>query len=167
MLFAWRLPAAAMSPSSDREEMISELRRSKRYTDFLPISVTAMSGITNSTIAGPFSGRIIDISKNGACLLMTQVLSKTYHIFHSTKEDDSSFLQLHINLPPELVDFVIPARPIWLGPFEIEDIKAYRMGVDFLINPDGEQMARLEKVMMKKQGERDDLWTSMMMPRNK
>ncbi len=147
--------------------MISELRRSKRYTDFLPISVSAMSGVTNSTIAGPFSGRIVDISKNGACLLMTQVLLKTFHIYHSTREDDSSFLQLLINLPPELVDFIIPARPVWLRPFDIEDIKAYRMGVDFLINPDGEQMERLEKVMLKKQKERDDLWTSMAMPRKK
>jgi hypothetical protein len=147
--------------------MISELRRSKRYTDFLPISVSAMSGVTHSTIAGPFSGRIVDISKNGACLLMTQVLLKTYHIFHSTREDDSSFLQLHINLPPELVDFIIPARPVWLGSFDIEDIKAYRMGVDFLINPDGEQMKKLENVMMKKQKERDELWTSMAMPRKK
>lgn len=147
--------------------MISDLRRSKRYTDFLPISVFAVSGVTNSKIAGPFSGRIIDISKNGACLLMTQVLRETYHIYHSTKGDDSSFLQLNINLPPDLVDFIIPARPIWLGPFDIEDIKAYRMGVDFLLNPDGEQMQRLERVVMKKQKERDDLWTSMLMPRKK
>ncbi|MDH3329803.1 MAG: hypothetical protein OEM01_11260, partial [Desulfobulbaceae bacterium] len=109
----------------------------------------------------------VDISKNGACLLMTQVLLKTYHIFHSTREDDSSFLQLHINLPPELVDFIIPARPVWFGSFDIEDIKAYRMGVDFLINPDGEQMKKLENVMMKKQKERDELWTSMAMPRKK
>ena len=147
--------------------MISELRRSKRYTDFLPISVSAISGVNNSTIAGPFSGRIIDISRNGACLLMTQVLLKTYHVYHSTKEDDSSFLQLHINLPPDLNDFIIPARPAWLSAFDIEDIKAYRMGVDFMISPDGEQMQRLEKVMMKKQHQRDDLWTSMAMPKDK
>lgn len=147
--------------------MISELRRSKRYTDFLPISVSAISGVTNASLAGPFSGRIIDISKNGACLLMTQVLLNTFHIYHTTREDDSTFVQLHINLPPDLSDFMIPARPVWLAPFDIEDIKAYRMGVDFMINPDGEQMQRLERVMMKKQRERDELWTSMAMPRAK
>ncbi|MDW7773142.1 MAG: PilZ domain-containing protein [Desulfobulbaceae bacterium] len=144
--------------------MNTELRRSKRYADFLPISVTAMSGISNSIIAGPFSGRIIDISKNGACLLMTQVLMKTYHIYHSTRENDSSFLQLHINLPPDLNDFVIPARPVWISPFDIEEIKAFKMGVDFMINPDGEQMGRLEKVMMQKQKERDELWSAMVSP---
>lgn len=147
--------------------MITELRRSKRYTDFLPISVSAMSGIENKVIAGPFSGRIIDISKNGACLLMTQVMAKNYHVFHTTKDNDSAFLRLHINLPPELVDFIIPARPVWIGPFTIEDIKAYKMGVDFLINPEGDQMTKLEQVMMKKQKERDTLWTSLLPPGKK
>lgn len=141
--------------------MITDLRRSKRYNDFLPISVSALSAKTNSTLAGPFSGRIIDISRNGACLLMTQVLVKTYHIYHSTREDDSAFLELLINLPPDLVEFAIPARPVWIGPFVIEDIKAYKMGVDFMINPEGEQMRKLEAVLMKKQKERDDLWTTM------
>ena len=145
--------------------MISELRQSKRYNDFLPISVLAISGPNNTVIAGPFSGRITDISKTGACLLMTQVLQKTYHVYHSTIEDESLFLQLIINLPPELTEFIIPARPVWIDQFDIEDIKAFRMGVEFLINPEGEQIAIMERVMMKKQKDRDMLWASMLMPR--
>ncbi len=147
--------------------MISELRRSKRYADFLPISVSVMSGVNNSTIAGPFSGRIVDISRHGACLLMTQVLLKTFHVYHTTKEDDSLFLQLHINIPPDLSDFIIPARPVWLNQFDMEDIKAYRMGVDFMVSPEGVQMKTLEKAMLRKQKERDSLWASMAMTKEK
>ena len=145
--------------------MITDLRRSRRYTDFLPISVSAVSGVDNAEVAGPFSGRIIDISRHGACLLMTQVLLKTFHVYHSTKEDDSLFLQLNINIPPDLINFSIPARPVWLNPFDLEDIKAFRLGVEFMISPDGEQMLRLESVMRKKQGERDEIWSSMAMPK--
>lgn len=144
--------------------MITDLRRSRRYTDFLPISVSAVSGTDKKPVAGPFSGRIIDISRHGACLLMTQVLLRTYHVYHSTRENDSRFLQLQINIPPDLVNFAIPAQPVWIKPFDIDEIKAFRMGVDFLISPDGEQMQRLEQVMRRKQGERDELWTSMAMP---
>ena len=144
--------------------MITDLRRSRRYNDFLPISVSALSGVHKTTIAGPFSGRIIDISRHGACLLMTQVILKTYHVYHSTKADDSNFLQLNINIPPDLVNFSIPALPVWLRPFDIEEIKAFRMGVEFLISPDGAQMKRLESVMRKKQTERDQLWNTMAMP---
>jgi len=144
--------------------MITDLRRSKRYADFLPISVTALHKGDSTHSVGPFSGRIIDISRHGACLLMTQVLHKTYHVYHSTKENDESILELHINLPPELRNLVIPCRPIWLKPFQIEEIKAFRMGVDFLISPDGEKMQRLEKELMKNQKERDELWSSLATP---
>ena len=144
--------------------MNTDLRRSRRYNDFLPISVAAISGVNKEIFAGPFSGRIIDISRHGACLLMTQVLLKTYHVYHSTIENDSNSLQLNINIPPDLVNFAIPAMPVWLRPFNLDEIKAFRMGVDFLISPDGEQMLRLENVMRKKQTQRDDLWNSMAMP---
>ncbi|GAB4344009.1 MAG: hypothetical protein Kow0089_20230 [Desulfobulbaceae bacterium] len=147
--------------------MITDMRRSKRYTDFLPISVTAVPGGDQAKAVGPFSGRIVDISRHGACLLMTQVLHKAYHVYHSTKEDEEAFLELHINLPPELVNMVIPCRPVWIGPFQVEEIRAFRMGVDFLINPDGEKMQRLERELMKKRKSRDELWSSLAKPLTK
>lgn len=144
--------------------MNTDLRRSKRYADFLPISVIALPDGEHGQSVGPFSGRIIDISKHGACLLMTQVLQKTYHVYHTTEKNEDSILELHINIPPELHNITIPCRPIWLKPFQIEEIKAFRMGVDFLINPDGEKMNRLERELMKKQKERDELWSSLANP---
>ncbi len=147
--------------------MNTDLRRSKRYNDFLPISVNALPKGDNTRKVGPFSGRIIDISRHGACLLMTQVLQKTFHVYHSTREDDESLLELHINIPPELRNLVIPCRPVWIGPFQVDEIKAFRMGVDFLINPEGEKMQQLERELMKKQKERDDLWSSLTSTRKK
>ncbi|VAW41971.1 hypothetical protein MNBD_DELTA04-926 [hydrothermal vent metagenome] len=143
--------------------MITDLRQSKRYTDFLPISVSAKSGVKNSFVAGPFSGRIVDISRHGACLLMTQVMSKSFHIFHSTKEDNSLFLELYINIPPDLVAFALPARPVWMNTFDMEDIRAFRMGVNFLMNPDGEKMKHLERIMGQKQKQREEHWKSITM----
>jgi hypothetical protein len=148
------------------KKMITDLRRSKRFADFLPITVSAVSGTdkNNTVVAGPFSGRIIDISRHGACLLMTQVLLKKYHVYHSTRENDSNFLHLRINIPPDLVNFTLPAAPVWMSPFVLDDIKVFRMGVEFLMNPDGEQVQQLEKVIQKKQAEREGLWSSMTQP---
>ena len=92
------------------------------------------------------------------------MLLRTYHVYHTTRENDSNSLQLNINIPPELINFSVPALPIWLRPFDIDEIKAFRMGVEFLISPEGEQMRRLERVMRKKQTQRDELWNSMAMP---
>ena len=144
--------------------MNTDLRRSRRYADFLPISVTALPDGDSTRSVGPFSGRIVDISRHGACLLMTQVLQKNYHVYHTTKENDESILELHINIPPELRNLTIPCRPVWLKPFQIEEIKAFRLGVDFLINPEGEKMQRLENELMKKQKDRDELWSSLADP---
>ena len=144
--------------------MNTDLRRSKRYTDFLPISVTAVPGGEASQSIGPFSGRIIDISRHGSCLLMTQVLLKTFHVYHSTRDNEESILELHINVPPELQNLIIPCRPVWISNFQFEEIKAYKMGVDFLLSPDGDKMKRLEKELMKKQKERDELWSSLATP---
>lgn len=130
--------------------MTKILRRSRRYDRFLPISVTAFSGENDSESIGPFSGRIINISRHGACLLMSQVLVNSYHLFHSTKENDSSFLQVTINVQPEIKDCKIPSRPIWMDIFEEGEIRAFRIGVEFMINPEGEQMKSLEQVISKK-----------------
>ena len=130
--------------------MTKILRRSKRYDRFLPISVVVVDGEEKTTKAGPFPGRIINISRHGACLLMSQVMINSYHLFHSTKEDDMSFLQLTVNVQPEIKDCKIPSRPVWMDIFEEGDIRAFRIGVEFMVNPDGEQMKSLEQVISKK-----------------
>jgi len=130
--------------------MTKILRRSKRYDRFLPITVMAIDGEKTTAEIGPFSGKIINISRHGACLLMSQVLVNSYHLFHSTKENDSSFLQVTINVQPEIKNCKIPSRPVWMDIFEEGEIRVFRIGVEFMVNPEGEQMKSLERVISKK-----------------
>jgi len=145
--------------------MITELRRSKRITDYLPIMVTAKNGTTGALLSGPFSGRIIDISDHGACLLMSQVMKDAYHVFHSTRENDSWLLQLTMNIPPDNIKFSIAARPVWMDLFRQDQIRAFKMGVDFLTHPEGDQMKRLHKAMRIQQQKRGNWWSSHTMTR--
>jgi len=140
--------------------MITELRRSKRITDYLPILVTAKDGNNGALLAGPFSGRIIDISEYGACLLMSQVMKDAYHVFHSTREEDSRLLQLTINVPPDNIPFSITAHPVWLDLFRQEQIRAFKMGIEFLTSPEGKLMKQLQQAMKIQQRKRGDWWTS-------
>jgi hypothetical protein len=140
--------------------MISELRIAKRHIDYLPIGVTAKDGVSGKTIAGPLSGRIIDISATGACLLMTQVMSRSFHIFHSTREDDSLFLQLVINLPPDITGLNIPARPIWMNLYRQDKIRAFKMGVEFMANPEGKQIKQLMSALARQQKNRAAWWST-------
>jgi hypothetical protein len=147
------------------ESMISELRRSKRITDYLPIVVTAKNGSTGEQLAGPFSGRIIDVSEYGACLLMSQVMQNNFHVFHSTREDDSWLLQLTMNIPPDNISFTITARPVWLDLFRQDQIRAFKMGIEFMTNPEGNQMKRLQKAIKAQQKKRSNWWTAHTMPK--
>jgi len=123
--------------------MNSDLRRSQRYTDFLPISVIVNRG--QQKISGPYSARITDISHHGACLLLTRVMLDSFHIFHSTREDDSQTLQLIVSINRDIEDITVNARPIWLDSTQMDDIKVFKMGVDFTEKLDDYRLKELNK----------------------
>lgn len=114
-----------MNPEDDH-------RRSQRYTDFLPLSVSVRKHDDDSLVSGPFSARIVDISNHGACLIMTKVMMQSFHIFHSTREDDSVNIILQIDLPTQKDSIKLAAQPVWLNATKLEDRKVFKMGVDFL-----------------------------------
>ena len=124
-----------------------ELRRSHRYTDFLPISISVRNNDDGSQTAGPFSARIIDVSNHGACLLLNQVMMNSYHIFHSTREDKQADLVLKLNLQSEPEPVEIMAKPIWLNAAKIDDLKVFKMGVDFLDKIDTDLLHAINKLV--------------------
>lgn len=120
--------------------MNSELRRSKRYNDFIAVSVVAHNGINRTKEAGPFSGRIINISRHGACLLMSLGVLDAYQVFSLTQKNDSSFVEIQGTIGSEISSFKLPGRPIWADPIVIDDIRAFKMGVDFMMNPHSDML---------------------------
>ncbi len=81
---------------------------------------------------------------------MPQIVSKSYHLFHSTKQDSSSFLELRGMIQQCPDKFRIPARPVWLEAFNVDDIEAFNMGVEFVISPEGERMTLIIEGVNKK-----------------
>jgi hypothetical protein len=84
----------------------------------------------------------------------------SYHVFHSTREDDSLFLQLTFNLPPDIMGFNIAARPVWMNVFRQDEISAFKMGVEFMTNPEGQQMKQLMDAIARQQKKRASWWSS-------
>jgi len=112
--------------------MTTEYRRSKRFTDFIPVSVYVMRKDRDETVAGPFAATIVDICSYGACLLMSNMTSKSFHIYHSTRKDDSAYLHIRIESPKTLEGSFLDARPVWLNTFQREDFRERMIGVEFL-----------------------------------
>ncbi|WP_448874030.1 PilZ domain-containing protein [Desulfobulbus propionicus] len=138
--------------------MSTDSRRSPRLIDYLPLEVRVLHGPDGRCLAGPFAGRIIDISRHGACLLMSQVMQNTFHVFHSTRESDEAVLQLSINLSPDDPAYLLLARPVWLALFAQEKIRAFKMGVEFTEDPEKQTMRRLREAIQVNQGQRAGWW---------
>jgi len=138
--------------------MSIEHRRSPRLIDYLPLEVYAVKARGSLAVAGPFSGRIIDISTHGACLLMTQVFHHGFHIFHSTRDADDTLLQLQIKELPELDPCPLLAVPVWLDLFRQQEIRAFKMGIEFVDGPEGQAMKELQRALKKNQPQRAGWW---------
>lgn len=138
--------------------MDSESRRSQRILDYLPLEVRVVGKQAGRILAGPFSGRIIDLSAHGACLLMSQVMHNSFHVFHSTREVDDCVLQLMIDHPPDLDHCILSAMPVWMGLVRQEEIRAFKMGVEFIGDSEDPQIRELREAIRKNQGQRGSWW---------
>jgi len=138
--------------------MAFEQRQYKRNADFLPIEIRVVHAPDGRELAGPFSGRIIDISLHGAGLLVTQIMNHTFHVFHSTRDTKGAALQLVIDQPPDIDRHVLIAYPVWLNVFRQDAIKAFKMGVKFIGTPEDKQMRALLAVLRKDQKTRGTWW---------
>jgi len=133
-------------------------RRSERIVDFLPLEIHAIDLTCGEVLAGPFSARIIDISTHGACLLVTQVLLNGFHVFYTTRESDDTLLRLSIDETSEVGPHVLTARPIWMDTFRQDEIRAFKMGVEFTEDLGKEQMLDVQTALSINQGQRARWW---------
>ncbi len=119
--------------------MNTDLRRSKRYNDFIPVSVLAKNEASGNKEVGPFAGRIINISRHGACLLMSLGVIESYDVYRSTYKNDGTNLVIEGAIPPGLENFSLSGNPVWMDPFVLDDIRAFKMGVEFKDKSDHDQ----------------------------
>ncbi|MCI5223092.1 MAG: hypothetical protein D3924_10555 [Candidatus Electrothrix sp. AR4] len=138
--------------------MTSALHTTKSLSAYLPIEIIAQHTANGKVVAGPLSARLFDISKIGACLLMSQVMHKKFHLFYSTQENSLLSLQLFVDLPPDIENLKIPAYPLWFNLFQQGQIRNFIMEVEF--SPDFEEKKRKKflSTINRHQKKRNDSW---------
>ena len=129
------------------EKMISAGQK-KTLRNYLPIEITAQHADTGKIMTGLLRGRLFDLSKNAACLLMSEIMDDTYHLFYSTQEDNLLFLNIFFDLPSAPDEqfnehFKITAVPLWFNIFQQGQIRNFIMGVEFTRNIEERIMRKL------------------------
>jgi len=111
--------------------MNTNLRRSQRFNDFIAISVIARNKTDGSKRIGPYSGRLINISRHGACILMSLGTLESYDVYRSTYDSNTMCLEIEGSALQEKKNFTLSGRPVWMDPFILDDLRAFKMGVEF------------------------------------
>jgi len=126
--------------------MLENLRRLTRKNIVLPANVTVQNRDRGTILTSPFSGHITNISKQGACLFLPKVMEGSFHIFHSTREDEQLSLLLDITIPPDDKHFSFNAVPVWFDLLQNEQHREFKIGVEFAPVAEDPQMKNLQAI---------------------
>ncbi|MCI5121188.1 MAG: hypothetical protein D3908_08375 [Candidatus Electrothrix sp. AUS4] len=110
----------------------------------VPIEITAQHAGTGKVLAGPLRGRLFDLTKNGACLVLSEIMDHNYHFFYSTQENDLLFLNVFLGHTADLdKDFKVRALPLWFNIFQQGQLRNFVMGVEFTQDIKGNSVRNL------------------------
>lgn len=127
--------------------MSSDLRHTRRQNDFIPVSVTVRSEGNGRKLAGPLGGRIINISPLGACLLLSPADFDAEGMPGGAVDRNCPLLEIKGTLPGEEKPFTLTARPVWSTTLIMDDLRGWRLGVEFADQQEGRQMTAISELI--------------------
>ena len=75
---------------------------------------------------------MVNISRGGVCLVLSQMLLERKHLFFSALDSDQYNLVLLIDNPESSEQsFAIPARSVWMDSCHYENAPAFKIGLCF------------------------------------
>ncbi|MBW1636948.1 MAG: PilZ domain-containing protein [Deltaproteobacteria bacterium] len=88
---------------------------------------------SGENLPGSCSGVMVDISQEGVCLVLPQMLLEGKHLFFATLNSDKYHLALMIDNPASDDDEVISvsARSVWMDACQYKKEPAFKMGLCF------------------------------------
>ena len=55
----------------------------------------------------------------------------SYEVYRSTYRDQGMYLEIKGSIPPDIAVFNLSGRPVWMEPFVLDDLRAFKMGIEF------------------------------------
>ncbi len=85
--------------------------------------------------AGPLAVTVVDISPQGAGLVMASIRAGGHHFFYAPHDDERFFLSLACR-GPQGEEHYFAARPVWFNKDLTAEPACYRLGIVFLEQTD-------------------------------
>ena len=62
----------------------------------------------------------------------------SYNVYRTTYKNDLLHLEIQGDIPSRKENFTISGNPVWMDPIVIDDIRAFKMGVDLASSEDSQ-----------------------------
>jgi len=137
--------------------MGKENRRSPRVESHLPVTLLLRDNSSGRNLAEPQSGCLENMSVHGVCLNVPHIRIDRYHLFYTFADNTKQTIYLEVRLPDlSIPPICIPARPVWFDHLLSEPTHPFAIGMEFLLDPDDEQIIRLRDMLTR--NERQEPW---------
>jgi hypothetical protein len=107
----------------------------QRFTGKLPGSLYLCLGRNGSRLGRPIRCHVADLSRKGAGIFASQIISDSHHLFFAALESDKHILHLDIECTGsqgETEIITLPVRPIWFDRvLLLEEQQPFVLGVEF------------------------------------
>lgn len=127
--------------------MEKERRRFKRFSVERSGTLHLCRGVQGEKLSRPVTCQIVNLSRHGACLLISRVIMDNYHLFFSPLESEEYILHLDVKLNEESQDesLFLPMKPVCFDRILNEDHKPFKIGVEFIKKLSDEEFHFLKK----------------------
>ena len=112
-------------------------RKTQRFKAEGDVVLVLCEGEKSIEIAGPSVGSLSDVSITGAAIIVNQINFGDYNLGSSPLENSSLFLRMRGD------DFLISSRPVWYHYIQLKKEPHYRIGLEFIDQPDKAQFAAM------------------------
>lgn len=124
--------------------MGQEHRRAKRFNVRIAVTLILHDTKNRMVLADPVPGNLVDVSIYGARLSVPHIRTGNYHFFYACNDDPAKIINLEVIDSEEGDRLVIPAHPVWFDHVLSEPTKHFEIGVEFLVPPEDQNIARLQ-----------------------
>lgn len=139
--------------------MTSDMRRAKRISVELPVTVYLFDNKRKARIGDALPGRIKDFSPLGAAMSVATIMLEGRHLFYTCSDNPDIVLELSFELsayPDKII--TVPATPVWFDRDLESDKTQFDVGLKFLANAKSPEIKILSQEACKDEKKLVSLW---------
>lgn len=115
--------------------------REERYACHGKVGLFLTDRNGQNAITKRLHGQLLDISGNGACLSLAEIIIDRKHLAYAPMESDN--FKLHIVFYLEEGEFIVAAKTTWFNKKLSEEDLPFRIGMEFFKTISAEQLKKI------------------------